>query len=43
VNVVDSSGWIEYFANAPGAEFQMEEGKVVEIDTPLMVSSTLSD
>jgi toxin FitB len=21
LNVVDSSGWIEYFANAPGAEF----------------------
>jgi len=21
VNVVDSSGWIEYFANAPGADF----------------------
>lgn len=78
MNVVDSSGWIEYFANEPGAEFfapalenigellvpriclvevarffyrekglrpallalsQMEEGKVIEIDTPLMVSA----
>ena len=78
MNVVDSSGWIEYFADAPGAEFfapaledvrellvpriclvevsrflyrerglqsallalaQMEEGRVVEIDTPVRLSA----
>ena len=39
MNVVDSSGWLEYFANGPNAVFfaaaMMQLGRVVNLDVPI--------